>query len=195
MVEINTGAASPESVSRDDASEPNAAIDIRDEISGGVGEGGKLEDLDSMKTPIPHMSKNAQKRLAKQKYLDERKKARREHEKEQRKAKVAQRKAEREKEAAEMTPEEREEKLKEVREARKDRKFVCGTRKERLTEALEASHNVVLDLDFGPMMRPQEIKSLMQQVRELQTISLRSFHSWLSSNTTYRLFLCCQKCR
>ena len=163
-----------ESVNREDFSERDATPGRGAEIRGENGEA-TVPEVSAHSVPQPQLSKNAQKRLAKQKFLEERKIARREHEKEMRKAKVALRKAEREREFAEMTPEERLEKEKEVRESRKDRFLVSGTRKERLAQALEANHNVVLDLDFGPMMRPREVKSLAQQVLTQFTIFTPTF--------------------
>ncbi len=63
-----------------------------------------------------------------------------------------------------LSEEEIEKAKQEKMELRTARKYERKERREKLTQALETGQNIVIDLEFGQMMKPNEISSLLQQV-------------------------------
>lgn len=115
------------------------------------------------------LSKNAQKKLAKQQRWEARKAEKKAAAKEQRKRGAERKRREWEESlAAAATEEEREKLVESRRSLRKERMEQRSREKdekrERLCEARESGQNVVVDLEFAHLMNPNEIHSLVQQV-------------------------------
>jgi hypothetical protein len=126
-------------------------------------------NVDVQKPPLPEeaktLSKNAQKVLAKQERYKQAKEQRKAQEKEHRHQETERKRREWQEKLANLSEEEikkaQEEKMG-IRAARKeDRKG----RKDKLIYAMAEGQNIVIDLEFGDKMKPNEISSLVQQVR------------------------------
>ncbi|KAL5207708.1 hypothetical protein ABZP36_032143 [Zizania latifolia] len=137
----------------------------------------------------PSMSKSARKKLLKQERQAARKAARKVTEKERRHADVERRRREWEEALAAAPSEEaRAEMIEARRQTRRERvgrrAEERGARAERLRRAAEgAGQKVVLDLEFGDLMRPNEIHSLTQQIMYCYAVNGRSAtpaHLWLT---------------
>ncbi|KAG8072211.1 hypothetical protein GUJ93_ZPchr0006g44933 [Zizania palustris] len=139
--------------------------------------------------PPPAMSKSARKKLLKQERQAAQKAARKAAEKERRRADVERRRREWEEALAAAPSEEaRAEMIEARRQTRRERvgqrAEERGARAERLQRAAEgAGQKVVLDLEFGDLMRPNEIHSLTQQIMYCYAVNGRSAtpaHLWLT---------------
>ncbi|KAG0590503.1 hypothetical protein M758_1G111500 [Ceratodon purpureus] len=125
-------------------------------------------NVDGQKPPLPEeastLSKNAQKTLAKQERFRQTKQLRKAQEKEKRHQETERKRREWQEKLANLSEEEikkvTEEKLG-VRAARKEER---QERKGKLIQAMAEGQNIVIDLEFGDKMRPNEISSLVQQV-------------------------------
>ncbi|KAG8059574.1 hypothetical protein GUJ93_ZPchr0002g24247 [Zizania palustris] len=137
----------------------------------------------------PAMSKSARKKLLKQERQAAQKVARRAAEKERRRADVERRRREWDA-ALDAAPSEeaRADMIEARRQTRRERvgrrAEERGARTERLRRAAEgAGQKVVLDLEFGDLMRPNEIHSLTQQIMYCYAVNGRSAtpaHLWLT---------------
>uniref|UniRef100_A0A0E0K4P4 tRNA (guanine(9)-N(1))-methyltransferase n=1 Tax=Oryza punctata TaxID=4537 RepID=A0A0E0K4P4_ORYPU len=137
----------------------------------------------------PAMSKSARKKLLKQERQAAQKAARKAAEKERRRADIERRRREWEEAlAAAPSDEARVEMVEARRQTRRERvgrrAEERGARAERLRRAAEgAGQKVVLDLEFGDLMRPNEIHSLTQQIMYCYAVNGRSAnpaHLWLT---------------
>uniref|UniRef100_A0A0D9VKG4 tRNA (guanine(9)-N(1))-methyltransferase n=1 Tax=Leersia perrieri TaxID=77586 RepID=A0A0D9VKG4_9ORYZ len=137
----------------------------------------------------PAMSKSARKKLLKQERQAAQKAARKAAEKERRRADIERRRREWDEALAAAPSEEaRAEMVEARRQTRRERvgrrAEERGARAERLRRAAEgAGQKVVLDLDFGDLMRPNEIHSLTQQIMYCYAVNGRSAnpaHLWLT---------------
>lgn len=111
------------------------------------------------------LSKNAQKNLLKMERFRERKLQRKALEKERRHHQTAQKREEWRAKQASLSEEDREKALQERLASRAMRKSEGNERKERLRQAMQTGQNLVLDLEFCDLMKPNEVTSLVQQVR------------------------------
>ncbi|KAF0908876.1 hypothetical protein E2562_030180 [Oryza meyeriana var. granulata] len=137
----------------------------------------------------PAMSKSARKKLLKQERQAAQKAARKAAEKERRRADIERRRREWEEALAAAPSEEaRVEMVEARRQTRRERvgrrAEERGARAKRLRRAAEgAGQKVVLDLEFGDLMRPNEIHSLTQQIMYCYAVNGRSTtpaHLWLT---------------
>lgn len=129
----------------------------------------------------PVLSKNAQKKLAKQQRYEAKKAEKKAAAKEHKRREVERKRKEWEESLAGVTEEEREKLLESRRNLRKERMEKRlqekEDKRERLSVAREKGQNVVVDLQFSNLMNPNEIHSLVQQVRcSTQLLFLRGFY-------------------
>jgi len=110
------------------------------------------------------LSKSALKNLAKQERYKELKQQRKALEKMKRHQETERKRQEWVQKLAGLSEEEIEKAKQEKMELRTARKDERKERREKLTQALETGQNIVIDLEFGQMMKPNEISSLLQQV-------------------------------
>lgn len=117
----------------------------------------------------PVLSKNAQKKLAKQQRFEAKKAEKKAAAKEQKRRDVERKRKEWEDSLAGVSQEERAKLLESRRTLRKERmekrSLEKENKRERLTVAREQGQNVIVDLQFSHLMNPNEIHSLVQQVR------------------------------
>ncbi|XP_074556578.1 uncharacterized protein LOC141812487 [Curcuma longa] len=135
----------------------------------------------------PVLSKRARKKMAKQERLEERRADRKNEEKDRRRRDVERRRREWEEKLASVPEEERERLIAERREARRERIEQQAEerelRDERLRRAAEFGPKVVLDLELAVHMKPNEIRSLVQQIRYCYAVNGRYVspaHLWLT---------------
>ncbi|KAF8414272.1 hypothetical protein HHK36_002273 [Tetracentron sinense] len=119
--------------------------------------------------PPPTLSKNAQKKLLKQQKFEARKAEKKAAIKVQKLKEAERKRSEWEKMLASVSEEERLKLIESRRELRKgrmeQRSEERGKKFERLMKAKEEGQKIVIDLDFSDLMTPNEIHSLVQQVR------------------------------
>ncbi|CAM6106877.1 unnamed protein product [Calypogeia fissa] len=128
-------------------------------------QGGEDEIAPEQGEPVPkQMSKSALKQLAKRERYKEVKMQRKAAEKEKRHQETARKRREWEEKLATLTEEEKEKARFEKLSLRKERKDEQNSRKEKLKQSLETGQNIVIDLEFSELMKPNEITSLIQQV-------------------------------
>jgi tRNA (guanine9-N1)-methyltransferase len=126
-----------------------------------VGSGEHPEAISEIPTSL---SKSALKNLAKQERYKELKQQRKALEKMKRHQETERKRQEWVQKLAGLSEEEIEKAKQEKMELRTARKDERKERREKLTQALETGQNIVIDLEFGQMMKPNEISSLLQQV-------------------------------
>ncbi|KAK7412750.1 hypothetical protein VNO78_04346 [Psophocarpus tetragonolobus] len=136
----------------------------------------------------PVLSKNAQKKLAKQQRFEAQKAEKKAAAKEQKRREVERKRKEWEESLASVTEEEREKLLESRRNLRKERMEKRSQEKEnkreRLSVAREQGQNVVVDLQFSHLMNPNEIHSLVQQIMYCYAVNGRCAspaHLWLTA--------------
>lgn len=110
------------------------------------------------------ISKNQLKKLEKRKMHEEMKLKRKAIEKEQKKEKREKRQREYREEKEKMTEEEWQEKIAQRKIDRTKHKQLRDVKKENLKNAMESGQKIILDLEFSELMRPEELRSLAQQV-------------------------------
>ncbi|KAL9320722.1 hypothetical protein ACSQ67_012561 [Phaseolus vulgaris] len=135
----------------------------------------------------PVLSKNAQKKLAKQQRFEAKKAEKKAAAKEQKRRDVERKRKEWEESLAGISEEERAKLLESRRSVRKERmekrSLEKESKRERLTVAREQGQNVVVDLQFSHLMNPNEIHSLVQQVMYCYAVNGRCAspaHLWLT---------------
>ncbi|TKY72276.1 tRNA (guanine(9)-N1)-methyltransferase [Spatholobus suberectus] len=135
----------------------------------------------------PVLSKNAQKKLAKQQRYEAKKAEKKAAAKEQRRREVERKRKEWEESLASVPEGEREKLLEARRNLRKERMEKRTQKKEskreRLSLAREQGQNVVVDLQFSHLMNPNEIHSLVQQIMYCYAVNGRCAspaHLWLT---------------
>ncbi|QCD77305.1 tRNA methyltransferase 10 homolog A [Vigna unguiculata] len=135
----------------------------------------------------PVLSKNAQKKLAKQQRFEAKKAEKKAAAKEQKRRDVERKRKEWEESLAGVSEEERAKLLESRKTLRKERmekrSLEKETKRERLTVAREQGQNVVVDLQFSHLMNPNEIHSLVQQVMYCYAVNGRCAspaHLWLT---------------
>ncbi|BAT87580.1 uncharacterized protein HKW66_Vig0070310 [Vigna angularis] len=135
----------------------------------------------------PVLSKNAQKKLAKQQRFEAKKAEKKAAAKEQKRRDVERKRKEWEDSLAGVSQEERAKLLESRRTLRKERmekrSLEKENKRERLTVAREQGQNVVVDLQFSHLMNPNEIHSLVQQVMYCYAVNGRCAspaHLWLT---------------
>lgn len=118
------------------------------------------------------LSKNAQKKLAKQQRWEAKKAEKKAAEKEQKRKEVERKRKEWEESLAGLTEEERaklvESRMSLRKERMEKRNVEKDCRRERLNRAKDEGQNVVVDLEFSHLMNPNEIRSLVQQVMTMK---------------------------
>lgn len=126
-------------------------------------------NVEGLKPPLPleakALSKNAQKALAKQERYKQAKQQRRAQEKEARHQETARKRREWQEKLVGLTEEEVKKAYEEKMGLRALRKEELKGRKEKLQQAMQQGQNIVIDLEFGEKMKPNEVSSLVQQVR------------------------------
>lgn len=144
-----------------------------------------VEKVDAAAGPV--LSKNAQKKLAKQQRYEAKKAEKKALAKEQKRREVERKRKEWEESLAGVTEEEREKLLESRRNLRKERMEKRSQEKEdkreRLSVARERGQNVVVDLQFSHLMNPNEIHSLVQQIMYCYAVNGRCAspaHLWLT---------------
>lgn len=124
--------------------------------------------VEGQKPPLPEeakgLSKNAQKVLAKQERYKQAKQQRKAQEKEARHQETARKRREWQEKLASLSEEEVKKAQEEKMGLRAQRKEEHKGRKEKLIQAMAEGQNIVIDLEFGDKMKPNEISSLVQQV-------------------------------
>ncbi|RDX69080.1 trm10 [Mucuna pruriens] len=135
----------------------------------------------------PVLSKNAQKKLAKQQRFEARKAEKKAAAKEQKRRDVERKRKEWEESLASVPEEERAKLLESRRSLRKERMEIRSqekeSKRERLSIAREQGQNVVVDLQFSHLMNPNEIHSLVQQIMYCYAVNGRCAspaHLWLT---------------
>ncbi|CAJ1962730.1 unnamed protein product [Sphenostylis stenocarpa] len=133
------------------------------------------------------LSKNAQKKLAKQQRFEAKKAEKKAAAKEQKRKDVERKRKEWEESLAGVSEEERAKLLESRRCLRKERmekrSLEKESKRERLTVAREQGQNVVVDLQFSHLMNPNEIHSLVQQIMYCYAVNGRCAspaHLWLT---------------
>jgi tRNA (guanine9-N1)-methyltransferase len=125
-------------------------------------------NVEGLKPPLPveakALSKNAQKALAKQERYKQAKQQRRAQEKEARHQETARKRREWQEKLVSLTEEEVKKAYEEKMGLRALRKEELKGRKEKLQQAMQQGQNIVIDLEFGEKMKPNEVSSLVQQV-------------------------------
>lgn len=126
-------------------------------------------NVEGLKLRLPEeakaLSKNALKALAKQERYKQAKQQRRAQEKEAQHQETVRKRREWQEKLASLTEEEVKEAYEKKLGVRALRKEELKGRKEKLQQAMQQGQNIVIDLDFGEKMKPNEISSLVQQVR------------------------------
>ncbi|CAM6007910.1 unnamed protein product [Sphagnum balticum] len=122
------------------------------------------EETEAISEIPTSLSKSALKNLAKQERYKELKQQRKALEKMKRHQETERKRQEWVQKLAGLSEEEIEKAKQEKMELRTARKDERKERREKLTQALETGQNIVIDLEFGQMMKPNEISSLLQQV-------------------------------
>ncbi|KAK7331157.1 hypothetical protein VNO77_25374 [Canavalia gladiata] len=143
--------------------------------------------LDKPDAALPVLSKNAQKKLAKQQRFEAKKAEKKAAEKEQKRRDTERKRKEWEESLASVPEEEREKLVESRRILRKERMEKRSqekeSKRERLTLAREQGQNVVVDLQFSHLMNPNEIHSLVQQIMYCYAVNGRCdspAHLWLT---------------
>ncbi|XP_078431901.1 tRNA (guanine(9)-N1)-methyltransferase-like protein [Wolffia australiana] len=133
------------------------------------------------------LSKSALKKQQKLLLLKKRKAERKAAEKEKRKQELEGKRREWDEKLAAATEEERARLVESRREARKERMAQRNEEREmktaRLRSAALSGHKLVLDLDFGHLMSPNEIRSLVHQIMYCYSVNGKSAtpaHLWLT---------------
>ncbi|XP_027338697.1 tRNA (guanine(9)-N1)-methyltransferase [Abrus precatorius] len=135
----------------------------------------------------PVLSKNAQKKLAKQRRFEAKKAEKKKAAKEQKQRDAERKRKEWEESLAGVSEEERAKLVESRRTLRKERMDKRSqekeSKRERLSLAREQGQNVVVDLQFSHLMNPNEIHSLVQQIMYCYAVNGRCAspaHLWLT---------------
>lgn len=136
------------------------------------------------------LSKNARKTLAKQERYKEIKQQRKTQEKEKRHQETERKRQEWQGKLATLSEEELEKAMQERKEKLRARKEVKLGRKDKLMQAMGTGQNVVIDLEFGDLMKSNEISSLLQQVCRPSSFPLHA-----CAAAAYTQFLKVQSCK
>lgn len=133
-------------------------------------------NVDGQKPPLPEeakvLSKNARKVLAKQEKHKQAKEQKKAQMKEARHQETARKRREWQEKLANLSEEEAKKAQEEKIELRAQRKEEHKGRKDKLIQAMANGQNVVIDLEFVDKMKPNEINSLVQQVRSMHFLPL-----------------------
>lgn len=137
--------------------------------------------------PTSELSKNAEKKLAKQQRWEAKKAEKKAAAKEKKKKETERKRKEWEESIAGITEEERVKVIEARMSLRKERMEKRleekNEKKERLVKAKELGQNVVVDVEFSHLMTPQEIRSLVQQIMYCYAVNGRCetpAHLWLT---------------
>lgn len=137
--------------------------------------------------PTSELSKNAEKKLAKQQRWEAKKAEKKGAAKEKKKKETERKRKEWEESIAGITEEERVKVIEARMSLRKERMEKRleekNEKKERLVKAKELGQNVVVDVEFSHLMTPQEIRSLVQQIMYCYAVNGRCetpAHLWLT---------------
>ncbi|CAA6672447.1 unnamed protein product [Spirodela intermedia] len=140
--------------------------------------------------PAQKLSKNARKKQQKQEFREKRKAERKAAEKEKKKRELERKRREWDEKLAGASEEERVRLVESRREARRERMEQRSEEREmkiaRLRGATEVGQKLVLDLEFGHLMSPSEIHSLVHQVMYCYAVNGKSTspaHLWLTGCT------------
>ncbi|CAL0301083.1 unnamed protein product [Lupinus luteus] len=143
-------------------------------------------DEKALDDPTP-LSKNAQKKLLRQKRYEEKKAEKKALEKEHKKKEAERKRKEWEEKLANVPEEEKVKLLESRKNLRKERMDQRNEEKEKKRERLlktkQFGQNVVVDLEFSHLMTPNEIHSLVQQIMYCYAVNGRSSspaHLWLT---------------
>ena len=159
----------------DDEQHADVDTDGEDKSTGGDGDGDGAEGEGGGATDaIPIMSKNAQKRAAKQAVWERRKAAKKAQEKKEKEQRGEEVRAAHKEKIESMTEEERAKYEEEKMAARARRKKEAEEAKAKKQAALTAPNAVILDLEFGHLMQDKEMRSMAKQLTFCYSANLKA---------------------